>query len=514
MPRPARRRRRPRWPRPRPGAWPRSTSSVATTSAPCNTVQPRGRCGRRARPTAWRPSRCWAWGGSAQPATGSRISWPTRCFRSTPASPGRWSRRHERCIASLSMASDASPWKLGGLTVRELARRVWHKMGEHEVTDRAGGLAYYFLFALFPALLFLTALIGLLPIPHLMDRRLGRARLALHALVERREHPGRHPAGERGRRPRLLPGALRRAEVPLGDAGLGPGRRPLAGAVGGPALVRHPLRGLQRYLRLARRRDLADAVALPERRGAAARRRGECRDRARCRGARRRRRQGGGRGRARRGRAARQRLPVARAAHRARGRVRHRGRRAAGAAGGRAGGQRDQACCVRSRPRLRGGDRGRRHSRDRAHRDPRRCAGADLRRRLAPAAERGRRRRVAGGRRARVVRLSRAAPRPAAAHLRIHQGDLAMGRTATEVRNDVALAGRLVGDALEAARRRGWLPWIPVAAAVVAGLVMWRRPVADVAEKAGATAERALQVAGALAAIERFREATGRRKAA
>jgi len=89
-----------------------------------------------------------------------------------------------------------------------------------------------------------------------------------------------------------------------------------------------------------------------------------------------------------------------------------------------------------------------------------------------------------------------------------------MGRTATEVRNDVALAGRLVGDALEAARRRGWLPWIPVAVVVGAGLVMWRRPVADVAEKAGATAERALQVAGALAAIERFREATGRRKAA
>ena len=82
-----------------------------------------------------------------------------------------------------------------------------------------------------------------------------------------------------------------------------------------------------------------------------------------------------------------------------------------------------------------------------------------------------------------------------------------MGRKATEVRNDVALAGRLLGDALEAARRRGWLPWIPVVAAV-----LWRRPVANVAEKAGATAERALQVAGALAAIERFRE--GRRKAA
>src|SRR2546430_1032154 len=68
------------------------------------------------------------------------------------------------------MASDASPWKLGGLTVRELARRVWHEIDKDEIVDRAAGLAYYFLFALFPALLFLTALIGLLPIPHLLDR--------------------------------------------------------------------------------------------------------------------------------------------------------------------------------------------------------------------------------------------------------------------------------------------------------------------------------------------------------
>ena len=68
------------------------------------------------------------------------------------------------------MASDASPWKLGGLTVRELARRVWHEIDKDEVVDRAASLAYYFLFALFPALLFLTALIGLLPIPNLLDR--------------------------------------------------------------------------------------------------------------------------------------------------------------------------------------------------------------------------------------------------------------------------------------------------------------------------------------------------------
>ena len=68
------------------------------------------------------------------------------------------------------MASDVSPWKLGGLTVRELVRRLWREIGEDEVADRGAALAYYFLFALFPALLFLTALLGLLPIPHLMDR--------------------------------------------------------------------------------------------------------------------------------------------------------------------------------------------------------------------------------------------------------------------------------------------------------------------------------------------------------
>jgi hypothetical protein len=89
-----------------------------------------------------------------------------------------------------------------------------------------------------------------------------------------------------------------------------------------------------------------------------------------------------------------------------------------------------------------------------------------------------------------------------------------MGRTADEVRHEVALAGRLVIDALETARRRGWLPWIPVAAVVLTALVLRKRPMAEIAERAGRTADRALQVAGALAAIERFREVTGRRKAA
>jgi membrane protein len=72
-----------------------------------------------------------------------------------------------------------SPWNLGGLTVRELARRVWNEMSEDEVTDRAAALAYYFLFALFPALLFLTSLLGMLPLQGLMERLIAYADQAM-----------------------------------------------------------------------------------------------------------------------------------------------------------------------------------------------------------------------------------------------------------------------------------------------------------------------------------------------
>lgn len=52
----------------------------------------------------------------------------------------------------------------------ELSRRVWNELWEDEVTDRAAALSYYFLFSLFPALLFLTALLGYLPISGLQER--------------------------------------------------------------------------------------------------------------------------------------------------------------------------------------------------------------------------------------------------------------------------------------------------------------------------------------------------------
>lgn len=53
-----------------------------------------------------------------------------------------------------------STWKLGGLKVSELGRRVWKQLAEDEVFGRAAQLSYYFLLALFPLLLFLTTLLG------------------------------------------------------------------------------------------------------------------------------------------------------------------------------------------------------------------------------------------------------------------------------------------------------------------------------------------------------------------
>jgi len=56
----------------------------------------------------------------------------------------------------------ASLWKLGGLGWRELAKRVWAEVQEDNVFGRAAELSYYFLLALFPFLIFLTSVIGLI----------------------------------------------------------------------------------------------------------------------------------------------------------------------------------------------------------------------------------------------------------------------------------------------------------------------------------------------------------------
>jgi membrane protein len=54
----------------------------------------------------------------------------------------------------------ASVWKLGGLTWRRLGKRVWNDIYEGDLFTRSAALSYYFLLALFPLLIFLTAALG------------------------------------------------------------------------------------------------------------------------------------------------------------------------------------------------------------------------------------------------------------------------------------------------------------------------------------------------------------------
>jgi membrane protein len=61
-----------------------------------------------------------------------------------------------------------NPWKLGGMSWVDLTQRVWRETGNDEILGRAAQLAYYVVLALFPALLFLTALIGLLPLERII----------------------------------------------------------------------------------------------------------------------------------------------------------------------------------------------------------------------------------------------------------------------------------------------------------------------------------------------------------
>jgi membrane protein len=59
-------------------------------------------------------------------------------------------------------APKGSLWTRGGLSWWELGVRLWRQLGEDEVPGRCAELAYYFLFSIFPLLLFLTALLAYL----------------------------------------------------------------------------------------------------------------------------------------------------------------------------------------------------------------------------------------------------------------------------------------------------------------------------------------------------------------
>src|SRR5215216_6511762 len=51
----------------------------------------------------------------------------------------------------------------GGLTLKRLALKTWKEANEDNVFGGAAELAYYFLLALFPMLIFLVSLVGFVP---------------------------------------------------------------------------------------------------------------------------------------------------------------------------------------------------------------------------------------------------------------------------------------------------------------------------------------------------------------
>lgn len=72
-----------------------------------------------------------------------------------------------------------NPWKLGGLSLRELSRRLWHETLQDELLGRAAQLSYYILLALFPALIFLTALMGVFSVQNYMPELMSYLRQVL-----------------------------------------------------------------------------------------------------------------------------------------------------------------------------------------------------------------------------------------------------------------------------------------------------------------------------------------------
>jgi membrane protein len=60
-------------------------------------------------------------------------------------------------------------WSLGGVPVTAFVKRVLSKAWADDCLGKAAQLSYAFLFALFPFLLFLTTLLGYLPLPNLME---------------------------------------------------------------------------------------------------------------------------------------------------------------------------------------------------------------------------------------------------------------------------------------------------------------------------------------------------------
>ena len=97
------------------------------------------------------------------------------------ATVGVWDVPTAHSPRTMPRPADAPPQPglLGGLSVKELATRVIKEVREDDALGWAAQLAYYLLFAVFPFFLFVTALLGFLPIPNLLERILAGLAMVL-----------------------------------------------------------------------------------------------------------------------------------------------------------------------------------------------------------------------------------------------------------------------------------------------------------------------------------------------
>lgn len=68
-----------------------------------------------------------------------------------------------------------SPWKLGGLSIKELGKRLWTELQRDAIFDVSAILGFYFFLALFPMLIFLVSGLSYLSTPALMNKVLSLA---------------------------------------------------------------------------------------------------------------------------------------------------------------------------------------------------------------------------------------------------------------------------------------------------------------------------------------------------
>jgi membrane protein len=66
-----------------------------------------------------------------------------------------------------------NPWKFGGLPLKEFARRLWHEIQEDELLGRSAQLSYYVILALFPAMIVLTAMMGLMSVQNYLPEMMS-----------------------------------------------------------------------------------------------------------------------------------------------------------------------------------------------------------------------------------------------------------------------------------------------------------------------------------------------------